>query len=198
MVPAGGPVHRPSLQPSHKQQERPGLCLPAASVVPLVPQATPILIQMDAPQSQGATFLEEHRSTSFMTLASTPGATHAIESTRASSSTTARSARLQAAVSCPFDGCPYSRQHLSKDTLISHLAARHVSAGQLIPSAVLRMLKHNACPTCRTLHKEGSACQCRGPEQSETRAINTPTAQPTATQDSQHALGVFGMAFTNH
>ena len=147
---------------------------------------------MDAPQSQGASFLEEHRSTSFMPLASTPGATHAIESTRASSSTTARSARLQAAVSCPFDGCPYSRQHLSKDTLISHLAARHVSAGQLIPSAVLRMLKHNACPTCRTLHKEGSACQCRGPEQSETQAINTPTAQPTSTQDSQHALGVFG------
>ena len=147
---------------------------------------------MDAPESQGASFLEEHRSASFMPLGSAPGAVNATELTTHSSSSTARFARLQAAVSCPFDGCPYSRQHLSKDTLLSHLSARHVSAGQSIPPAVLRMLKHNTCITCRTLHKEGSTCQCRGPGQSDTRVINMPIAQPTTNLDSHNAMGVFG------
>ena len=73
-----------------------------------------------------------------------------------------RHAKQQAAVFCPFSGCPSSRRHMSKDALVSHLCARHVANGQAIPVAVLRMLKHLACATCRTLYREGSQCQCEG------------------------------------
>ena len=123
---------------------------------------------------EGASFLEANRSGTYVHLAS-------------SSSTSARTAKLQAAVCCPFNGCPYARKHLSKDTLVSHLSARHVAGGQVVPPAVLQMLKHQLCTRCKTLHREGTPCQCHGSckptnacNASTPPSIPCPTSMPNA------------------
>ena len=121
----------------------------------------------------GAGFLAAHRAGNFIQLAS-PGANAPPPSSSSSSNTveahsaenhlaasSGRNARMQAAVACPFDRCPYSKKQLPKATLVGHLSARHVAAGQTVPAAVLQMLRHKCCAHCRTLYANGSTCQCQ-------------------------------------
>ena len=94
------------------------------------------------------------------------------------SSATGRHAKQQASVSCPFVGCPSFRRHMSKDALVSHLSARHVASGQTVPDAVLRMVKHLACATCRTLYREGAHCQCHGQQIISDASVGVSHALP--------------------
>ena len=105
-------------------------------------------------EDQGATFLQQHQSSVFVPLAQGPivSASAALQVAPIAHAVgpqptafTGRHARLQAAVACPFTGCPGSRKQMSKEALVSHLSARHVVSGQMVPAGVLAMLKHQAC-----------------------------------------------------
>ena len=125
----------------------------------------------------GAAFLEANRTGEFVQL----------QSSRVSSSSSSPSlgapvpppkvAKSQGDFNCPFEGCPYAKQHLSKAVLVSHLSARHVASGQIVPTSVLKLLKHTACLVCKTLHKEGSPCQCRGPQLQRDNALDPHAAE---------------------
>ena len=158
-------------------------------------EANPGPLQGDAQMhdpvlDQGALFLQAHRSGPYVCLGSPPdaGASNFAASSSSSSSpsghpavlssATGRHAKQQASVSCPFVGCPSFRRHMSKDALVSHLSARHVASGQTVPDAVLRMVKHLACATCRTLYREGAHCQCHGQQIISDASVGVSHALP--------------------
>ena len=137
------------------------------------PEGTPM--DCDHPDA-GASFLERHRDGHFIQLASQVGQPSSSSSSSSAAevsvavsaaghlaASSGRNARVQGAVPCPFEGCPYSRKQLPKATLVSHLSARHVSAGQTVPAVVLQMLRHTCCLRCKTLRANGTACQCQAP-----------------------------------
>ena len=62
--------------------------------------------------------------------------------------------------SCPFKDCPDSLVRKSKKSLACHLASRHVSHGQVVPEAILQVLKMRVCKhPCKTLVPVGARCR---------------------------------------
>ena len=143
---------------------------------------------------KGAAFLRAHHSQAYMQLHGNAEGHAFTPVLPVSTSSVAPShlAKLKAgAFNCPFEGCPYSREHLSKYTLVSHLSARHVSSGQVVPLPALKMLKHAACYVCKTLHKEGASCQCHGPQLPDglmdgSPAVVSPPDVPPDRNHGQH------------
>lgn len=69
-------------------------------------------------------------------------------------------------LTCPFPECPDSLVTKTRRSLLSHLAARHVSHGQAVPAETLRLLRVRLCgDPCKTLVPEGARCRncCAGP-----------------------------------
>ena len=69
-------------------------------------------------------------------------------------------------LTCPFPECPDSLVTKTRRSLLSHLAARHVSHGQAVPAETLRLLQVRLCgDPCKTLVPEGARCRncCAGP-----------------------------------
>ena len=132
---------------------------------------------------KGACFLQTHRSEAYVPLQPLPPCHAApLPNMLPSSSSTnlsgRRSAKAKACFNCPFDGCPYAKEHLSKETLVSHLSARHICSGQVVPPPVLAMLKHAVCTVCKTLHKAGASCQCHGPQLPDDIQAGSPSTLP--------------------
>ena len=68
-----------------------------------------------------------------------------------------------APMACPFLECPSSTTTKTRRALVAHLAAKHVSHGQVVPTATLQALNMRVCgDPCRTLVTAGSRCRnCR-------------------------------------
>eukprot|EP00668_Euglena_longa_P004757 GGOE01005555.1.p2 GENE.GGOE01005555.1~~GGOE01005555.1.p2 ORF type:complete len:203 (+),score=13.07 GGOE01005555.1:231-839(+) len=64
-----------------------------------------------------------------------------------------------AAMACPFPECPDSHTNRARKALVSHLAARHVSHGQVVPAGFLQLLRVSVCCPCNTLVPTGTRCR---------------------------------------
>ena len=87
-----------------------------------------------------------------------------------------------APMQCPFLECPSSSTTKTRRALVAHLAAKHVSHGQVVPTATLQILNMRVCgDPCRTLVPAGTRCRnCRAalPGQSGSAAAEPGVPMP--------------------
>ena len=85
---------------------------------------------------------------------------------------------------CPFEGCPSSRQHLSRDTFIRHLSRIHASAGEGIPQPMLDTLGFQVCTLHRSMHKSTQDCPFCAQHRTRSARLTASTSDPTSSSST--------------